>query len=705
MSTATFHLPAAGTYPLQSFGGAVLSNVTINTGASGGTLALYDAVNGATNPIGNVSAAAPVGLTYNVGLKNGLTAVVTGAADVTITVSSPLVTGTAAPAGGTGALKLPLGISAGGTGSAGSALAGYAPLAASPSTSTWYGADAIGPWIFPVTAYGAKGDGQISLTGATNGTATVTIGEAVLNQGHVGCVVMVKNALQDRSTAGQTTSVGTITVVNSPTSFTATWNTTPTRTVSGLQVLWAHDDTAAIQQAINKAGAYAALYGHAEVFFPIGTGLFYGVGGALLNTDGTNAVYNSQLTVPVNAEQNNGANLVFCGVRGSGGNTRYWSQNTPVFSGSTIVSFGCFTSQGAQATSVTNGGNPSVIGGPTGKFGYGNGTPQPLYTNTRLVVQDLSIVTTHSNSGWTYTPVNAYGVARLHARNLGYGTTGVVEIYNGNNGDFTNVDLLASGISMGLITPSNGNNDDVLLENVCCNGGYTYAMTPFEHTVGRNVKLLYSWSGLCPAGDYNDGGTTEVGALHSMWFDQLSIEACSWHLNVIGAGQSGVGPVVNAVIDTEGLIQLRDTIAGSGNNGTGLAAARGTITLTGAVSSITVSVGAGSGASGGTGLTIIQGQKQFGPATPIALTANTAVMNSYWKAATVYLTGGAGMTTVLTSNLAGGPGGASLPTMTQIMNLTTAASGGLTAPLPIRLKPGQWIQVNGATPTTTWDLD
>src|SRR6185437_1225323 len=86
-------------------------------------------------------------------------------------------------------------------------------------------------WRFSVMAAGAKGDGKLSNTGATTASSgTVTIGEAVLTAGDVGKVVMVKNSLNAQNASGQTTSVGTITAVNSSTSFTATWNTTPTQT-------------------------------------------------------------------------------------------------------------------------------------------------------------------------------------------------------------------------------------------------------------------------------------------------------------------------------------------------------------------------------------------------------------------------------------------------------------------------------------------
>jgi hypothetical protein len=557
----------------------------------------------------------------------------------------------------------------------------------------------LAPYQFSVYVYGAKGDGKISNTGATTASsATVTISEAVLTAGDVGKVVMVKNALQNQTTAGQTTSVGTITAVNSSTSFTATWNTTPTQTATGLQVLWATDDTTAFQSAITAANTYALAHGVAEITIPAPTGLFYGIGGALKNTDGTNTAFNSQLTIPINAERNNGVTLVFKGT-GDAGMTRYWNSSYPVWSGSPLVSFGVFTTAALQSQSIAGtsggfGGNPSVIGSGTGFNGYGVGTPQPVYSNTGVVFDGISILTTHSNSGWTYSAANMFGAARFHARNFAYGTTGVIELYNGNSGDFTNVTLLSGGLSAGIVMPSNGNNASNYLNNVVCNGGYTYALLSTEHTVGNNVTLLYSWSGLCPVGNYGDGGSTSVvSALHASWFDQLCVEACTYHINVFGAGASGIGPIVHAVLDTEGTLQLRD----NPNNGTGLAAAMGEIRFAGSPSTIT--------ATFPTGLRLIKEQVLPGVnASPPTLTANTSVMNNLWRPATVYLTGGANLTTIQVSNLASGSNTVAVST---VADFTTA--GTIAAPFPVRLGPGQWIKINTSTgttlPTAIWVLD
>lgn len=561
---------------------------------------------------------------------------------------------------------------------------------------------------FSVLAYGAKGDGKISNTGATTASSTtVTIGESVLASGDVGKVVMVKNALQNNSTAGQTTSVGTITAVNSATSFTATWNTTPTQTSTGLQVLWATDDTAAIQAAIAAANTYALAHaGFAEIYFPVGAGLYYGVGGPLKSTDGVNAVYNSQLTIPVNAETNPGVTLTFRGV-GGGGNPRYWNSDSPQFGGG-IQSFGCFTGSSGQSSSITGGGNPSVIGGPTGKFGYGvvvTGTT-PTFSNTCVEFRNFTIRTTHSNSGWTYSAANMFGVARFHAYDFTCGTNGTVQFYKytPSLGDFTNVTLLSGGTSIGVIMPSNGNNASNYLQNFVIDGGYTFGLFAMEHTVGNSVTILYCWGGFCPVGNYGDSGSGAASALHAIAVDQGCVEGCTYAIDIVGAGQSGIGPIVHMVLDTEGTVQMRDAVGGTlANTGAGLAAALGTIKLVGSPSTITISTGTGAGGLG-TGLQITKEQNLPGvPSSGIpALVDGTAVSNTLWRAATVYLSGGTNVTTVATSRLAGGVNTVAVSTV------ISQAAGPIPANTPIRLGPGQWIKVttsSGTLPSAVWVLD
>lgn len=82
---ATFHLNAAGTFVLQSAGGATLHTVNVNKGGATSTVTLYDntAASGAVIAVIDTSAAGEH--IIDAKLAAGLTAVVTATApDVTI---------------------------------------------------------------------------------------------------------------------------------------------------------------------------------------------------------------------------------------------------------------------------------------------------------------------------------------------------------------------------------------------------------------------------------------------------------------------------------------------------------------------------------------------------------------------------------------------------------------------------------------------
>lgn len=83
-----FHLAAAGSYALLEAGGPVLRAVTVGTaGASGASVALHDG--SSSGPvIAVVDATVARTCTFDAVMAAGLTAVVSGSPDVTITVEA-----------------------------------------------------------------------------------------------------------------------------------------------------------------------------------------------------------------------------------------------------------------------------------------------------------------------------------------------------------------------------------------------------------------------------------------------------------------------------------------------------------------------------------------------------------------------------------------------------------------------------------------
>ncbi|MEV6055009.1 hypothetical protein [Streptomyces sp. NPDC052107] len=417
-----------------------------------------------------------------------------------------------------------------------------------------------GDWVFNVkAAYGAKGDGKVRTDGAmTAGSAVLTCATSTpFTSADVGKAIMVKGA----GASGVTTLTGTISGFTDSGHVTLSVNAATT--VSTAVVMWATDDTAAIQSAINDAVTWAqANGGAARVVVPASSG-FYGVAGALV-TGGTTKG-NAQITIPVIADT---ARKIVLTIEGavSGSGVQHWNQTVPQTSGSCLVSFGVNASISAQALTITNSGNPAVIGGPTQPHGYG--TSAALYSNMLVTLKGISILTAYSAYGLTYSAFDFSGVANAGVEDVAYGTTGTVP-----NGDFASVGGFAAGLSIGALMPANGNNDYVVVRNLTCHGGYTYGFFVTEHTTATDVRILYCWSGFCAVGQYMGSG----GATHAIKAVQLSVEACANNVMIIGYGASGIGPFLDTQLDTE---TSTPTFADN-NNGLGLAAALGTIKLTG----------------------------------------------------------------------------------------------------------------------------
>jgi hypothetical protein len=563
-------------------------------------------------------------------------------------------------------------VTTGGVKSGGTAATGQVQAATSSVASTWQSAVNVGSWVFDVRVYGAIGDGQVATDGAiTSGQNILTCATLKpFTPADVGKAVMVKGAL----TSGATTLVTTITGYTSPSTVTLGANATNTIASGGL-VMWATDDTAAIQKAINAAFAYGQKQGTAIVWIPPAAGLFYGIAGPLVAGGATKA--NGQLVIPIQAPTGIKVELTLLGAT-DGGATRHWQQLMPQMSGSTLVSFGVFANATAQTNALNANGSPACISGQTGANGYG--TDALLYNNVLLRLQNLQVYTTHSLNGWGYGALNAHGLAACALENFGYGTAGT---YAAN--DYNNPNGFSAGLSIGVLMPSAGNNDMNQMRNVLCHGGYTRGIFLTEHSDWSGGTILYCWSGLCPVGNYGDGGSG-VGASHGVHFSQISIEGCNNQLEIIGPGQSGIGPMISGSFDTEGQSTIRD-------NSSGMVAACGTLHLKG-------NGGSSPTVNAGTNLAIICDFEFPGPVvTPPVLTINTAIQNPYGRYATVTLAGGT-VTSVQVGTLMCG---SAAPPMSSVY---TQSSGAL--PLyTVRVAPLGWIQVNGTvTPTTnTWVLE
>jgi len=537
------------------------------------------------------------------------------------------------------------------------------------------GAAASAPSQFDITAvaYGAKGDGQVVTDGAVSSvsnTTTLTCATSTPFTGaDVGKTIMVKGA----AATGITTLVTTISAYTDPGHVTLA--AAASTTVSGATVMWASDDTAAIQGAVNDATTYAQAHGgYAEVVIPPAAKRFYGIAGALSHTNSGNA----QITLPVIATAANCVTIAFRGTQ-SGSALRHWLQTTPQRGGSCLVSFGVYPSAGAQVADINANGQSAMIGGPTGPNGYGTSTF--LFSNMLVMLKGLTLVTTYSSNGLGYGAAWLWGVDQCNIVDVGYGTTGV---YNNGAGELGSIGALATGASVGLGLPATSNQNNVSLDRVTCGGGYTYGLLATEHSDTKGSHIFYSWAGFCAVGSWHDGSATANTSSHKIRFTQLGIEGCTHSLYVLGAGAGGIGPYIEGSIDSEGGVAWGD------DGGNGLADALGEIHLSGTTGGTLTT-------STGTGLTIVDERSPNGVGTAWTLVVGTAFQNPQWRWANVELSGGTLLTNIQLGALRGG---GVAPTMVTYYS----QAAGVLASITVRVPPGGWLKVNGTgsptAPTT-----
>ncbi len=415
-------------------------------------------------------------------------------------------------------------------------------------------------WAIDPTALGAKGDGQLAVDGAmTSGSPNLACTTSQqFTSADVGKLAMVKGAGPN----GVTCLITTIKTVTD--SGHVVLNANASTTISGALVMWATDDTVAFQAAIDAAVAYALLHSYtATIKIPAATGRFYGIGGALKTGGATKG--NSQLTIPVVPTTGDKLTITFEGPADAAA-VQHWEQLVPQTNGATLVSFFVHASTSAQTTSINNGGNSAVIGGPSqpGGFGIGPG----VYSNIHAAFTNLSILTSHSAFGLTLSALDLSGIANASLNNFAYGTAGSV-----TGTDYQNPPVFATGLVIGLLMPAPGNNDLCVVRNVTCHGGYTYGFFASEHCDIYAMRILYCWAGFCPVGTY----FSSVGSTHAIVATNLSIESCTYVLYLIGAGSGGLGPFLHLRIDTE----TSTPRFGDNDSGLGSASARGDVYLSG----------------------------------------------------------------------------------------------------------------------------
>jgi len=455
------------------------------------------------------------------------------------------------------------------------------------------------PWFFDVTQYGAKADVKVIPDGTITASST-TLTSA--SGGFAGAVAGMSILVNRAGASGVTAHTTTIAAVASANSITLTAPAVTTAT--GVPVFFGTDDTVACNAAIDAAEAYlAAGNTHAEVFTP----RFCALAGALR----TNKSGNGLLVFGPNPVASVKKHLTFSGPSNGGAAVRHWQQQVPQMAGGGYIAFRVFASTAAQIASINASGNPAIICGPNEGSGYGVGA---VYANIIPVIKNLTLLNAHSDHGLTYGALNLWGCANAQIENVSVGTAGVV-----TGADYVSPTLLGTGLSIGVMLPAPGNNDLVYVTNLSVQGGYTYAMFLTEHGIVDRYMALYCWAGLVPVGSY----AGSVGSVHAMKVISMSVEQCVNQVYIYGVGSTGVGPMID--IDQCSTEAANFTI--SGTSTAAVAAARGTIRLTGLFTEANVT------ATSATGLKVINGQlsrivRTITASTTIRLIDETVLVNA-----------------------------------------------------------------------------
>jgi len=520
------------------------------------------------------------------------------------------------------------------------------------------------PWQFPVSAYGAKGDGKVvtdgvilsgslgTLTCATSHPfTTADAGKSILIS--TGSTGGNPNFTPFATTISGVISATQVTLQSPSPTPTPTTGTTPT-----VIVAWATDDTAAINAAVTAAYQYASSVAnqgsYAEIIFD---SVLYGVAAAPQTGAGTTTYGNAQIPLPFAPPTSEKVILVFTSrTKGIDQALVHWAQTVPQTTGAVLM---CLSTAG---TSNATYGPSSMIGGPYYNAAATNPGPAfggdlGLFSNMMPVVDGIQLLVPFNSTigGFDFfgcaeaTVINGscMAMAVVNIQGVTTPTYGTPTIYPnmygsgvGTVGSISGYASLTNTWPCGLKMPVTGNNDRCDVLYYSCEGIYNGFM-PSEHASVDTIRAIYCYYGILA---YTGG----IAMPHAMRIKYVSCEG-SYAAAAILAGDSAVGMDIDT-LDTESCyVDVYDP----GNHGTGYIGLR-------TLGSGTPGYAAAALSNGGNGFKIVcldnsalAGVQTSG--APAAPGSGTTQPNWYYRDATVYVrsTGAAGITSIAVSNPAG----------------------------------------------------
>lgn len=412
------------------------------------------------------------------------------------------------------------------------------------------------------------------------------------------------------------------------------------------------DDTSAINTAVSNAITYAKAHNYyAEVIFQAGA---YN----LASSPSAGASGTCNAIVPIDPVPVAGQKLVLV-LRGAVRQAAlyHWQQTTAQTAGTTIKT------AYAGGTVPTAGNEPSVIGGPTPHFGYGESVA--LFSNMHLIIDGIGVVVPQNPEvcGFDFRGIAEVTIVSASALAVSAGTGAPVRPDS------------SSGLwSSGLLMPQCNNNDICDVLEYSCEG-FANGMWAEEHVSLKSARFINCYNGLLVQ--------PSSGFPHGNHFSYISAENCFRPVVFSGGATAKAvidlmdvewdastgGAIVSAVAGTSTIGQIQ--VCANGSSGASLSAA------------MSSGINANSGISG---MKVINSDMASGPwaGAPAVPASTVSQANTAWRDATIYVTG----------------------TVTGIkINGTSVQSGSVTNPI-IRVPSGGSVALTySSAPTWWWVLD
>lgn len=467
------------------------------------------------------------------------------------------------------------------------------------------------PWQFRPETFGAKGDGKIVADGAMtvggSGTILTCATTAPFTSADVGKAIHVGGA----GGAVLTPLITTIASFQSATQVTLSAACTSTVTTS--IVAWGTDDTAAINQAVTQAYAFAGSSGllYAEVVFS----KLYVTASAC--TVGGGTLGNAQIPLPVNAPgaTSNKVTLAFVGVVDAAVLV-HWQSGAPKMPGPGIM---CIRNDGTVDGTF---GTAHVIGGPFN--GYGNGGTN--FSNMKFVIKGMSVITPYNG---TIGAIDVQGVAEAS----GYsGASSVLASPGGQSGggagagvpsmNNTSIATITNFGRFGFRMPA-VNNNAVCTLSFWTMEGFSAGLGASEHTSASFMEINYCYNAIW--------AYDAVSIAHWISIRHVVAGEC---VNFLLASGSG-GTTKKIKIDVASMESIGTVINDSNNTFIGEV-------YIGKINNTTISL------TGGSALRVIDlsAIPGFWTGAPAAPTQAVAQQNTSGRDATVYVTSTAAITAV-----------------------------------------------------------